>query len=515
MSLRLITPVILCGGAGSRLWPLSRENLPKQFVSLTGGSSTFQQVLKRVSSPLFAAPIIVTNSDFRFLIAEQLRALGQEATILLEPIGRDSAPAVAAAAEFACTTDSSSLLLVLAADHIIPDVEIFWQSCREAAPVADAGRIVTFGIKPANPATNYGYIRPGPLLEGAKVHEVAAFVEKPDRATAERYVGEGYLWNSGNFLFRADIMLEELRRFEPSIKKSVKEAVEQRTPDLDFVRLEAEAFRRADKKSIDYAVMERTSLLAVLPVDHRWSDVGNWNAIWQISPHDSAGNSSWGPVELSDTHDSLIRADERVLTAVLGLDHVIVISTPDAVLVANQSHAEKVKDLVSVLKEKGRREASEHQRVYRPWGYYQTADAGTRYQVKRISVKPGARLSLQKHFHRSEHWVVVRGTAEVTIESETRILHENESTYIPISAIHRLSNPGKIELELIEVQVGTYLGEDDIIRLEDVTAGNRTEPYRRSFAALFGRARFRDGGRCKALRHRWVMLAIVLDFLRI
>jgi mannose-1-phosphate guanylyltransferase / mannose-6-phosphate isomerase len=464
-----ITPVIICGGTGTRLWPLSRESQPKQFIPLGGDASTFQQVLARVSEPsLFGRPIVVTNVEFRFTVADQTQRAGIEADIVLEPAGRDSGPAIAVAAELASRRDRESLLLVLAADHIVRDTAGFRRSCQEALKPAAAGHLVTFGVHPNAPATSYGYIRPGTKLAGSAAHAVAAFVEKPDQATAARYVAEGYLWNSGNFLFRADRMLDELARFEPKMLEAAKAAVDGLVQDLDFLRLPEKAFMQAPKKSIDYAVMERTTHAAVLPVDFGWSDIGSWGALWKELDHDKSGNAVDGPTALIDTRDSLVFSDETVLTAVVGLNDVVVVTTSDAVLVVPKDQSEKVKDLVTMLKGSARREATEHRRIYRPWGYYQGVDTGPRYQVKRIVVKPGGRLSLQKHHHRAEHWVVVKGTAEVIVNDETRTVHENESVYVPIGSVHRLANPGKIPLELIEVQVGSYLGEDDIVRFEDV-----------------------------------------------
>jgi mannose-1-phosphate guanylyltransferase / mannose-6-phosphate isomerase len=465
----LIIPVIMCGGAGTRLWPVSRESMPKQFVPLVGQVSTFQQVMTRISDPsLFARPIVVTNTDFRFVVAEQLRDCGIRADIVLEPMRRDSGPAVAVAAALASERDAESLVLVLAADHVIHKLDEFRDTCRCAADVAAQGRIVTFGIRPTHAATNYGYIRPGRQLNGAFVHEVEAFVEKPDADTAAHYVANRYLWNSGNFLFRAATMWEEIEQFEPMMAQAVKASVARATRDLDFLRLAPEAFADAPRKSIDYAVMERTTRAVVVPADLGWSDVGSWSAVWDILDHDISGNATEGPVVLSDTRNSLVRSEDSMLTAVIGLDDVIVISTADAVLVTARSKAEAVKGLVEQLKAQNHRAAVEHRRIYRPWGYYQDVDIAARYRVKRIVVKPGSTLSLQKHFHRSEHWVVVKGTAEVTVNTETRSVHENESMYIPIGSVHRLANPGKIPLELIEVQVGSYLGEDDIVRLDDV-----------------------------------------------
>jgi mannose-1-phosphate guanylyltransferase/mannose-6-phosphate isomerase len=464
----LLIPVLMCGGAGTRLWPLSRESMPKQFTPLVGGRSTFQQVLDRTAVPdSFARPIAITHQDFRFVVAEQLREMNVAADIVLEPLRRDSGPAVAVAAALAAERDPQAIVLVLAADHVVRKPEQFRDACRAAAAAARAGRIVTFGIKPERPATSYGYIRPGAPLNGSPAFEVEAFVEKPDAATAARYMTEGYLWNSGNFVFRADVMLSEIDRFEPAMAEAVQAAVKGRTQDLDFLRLAPEDFARAPKKSIDYAVMERTKLAAVVPADLGWTDLGSWSAVWDVLDHDPAGNATTGPVVTHNSRNVLVHSDDAVLTTVVGLDDVVVVTTVDAVLVAARDRTEEVKTLVERLKAENRREAIEHRRIYRPWGYYQGIDLGGRYQVKRIVVKPGERLSLQKHLHRAEHWVVVRGTAEVTVNDDVRILHENESIYVPIGSVHRLANPGKIPIELIEVQVGSYLGEDDIVRLGD------------------------------------------------
>jgi mannose-1-phosphate guanylyltransferase/mannose-6-phosphate isomerase len=464
----LLIPVIMCGGAGTRLWPVSRESMPKQFVPLVEERSTFQQVLSRIGDDaIFDRPIIITNSDFRFIAAEQMRECAVEGDIVLEPIRCDSAMAVAVAAVIAGARDPASTVLILAADHVVSDRNAFTRACHEAATAAAEGRIVTFGINPTFPATKYGYIRPGSKLNGGAAFAVESFVEKPDAATASRYIADRYLWNSGNFVFRADVMLSEITRFEPEIAKAAKAAVSGMTRDLDFLRLPAESFTQAPKKSIDYAVMERTDHAAVVPVDYGWSDVGSWSTVWDVLGHDTDGNTSTGSVVFLDSRNSLAHSDDAILTAVVGLEDVVVVATPDAVLVTSRDKAEQVKELVEQLKAQNRQQAVAHLRVYRPWGYYQGIDTGSRYQVKRIVVKPNAMLSLQKHFHRSEHWVVVRGTAEVTIGFEIRTIHENESTYIPIGSVHRLTNPGKIPLELIEVQVGSYLGEDDIVRLTD------------------------------------------------
>ena len=464
-----IIPVIMCGGAGTRLWPVSRESMPKQFVPLIGQTSTFQQVMGRVRDPeLFDRPLVITNAEFRFVVAEQLRDCGIVADIVLEPMRRDSGPAVAVSAALALERSADALVLVLAADHVISKLDEFREACRSAALSAAEGRIVTFGIHPTYAATNYGYIRPGKQLNGAFVREVEAFVEKPDAPTAAKYVSEHYFWNSGNFLFHARTMWEEIEHFEPLMAQAAKASVASSARDLDFLRLAAEPFARAPKKSIDYAVMERTKRAVVVPADLGWSDIGSWSTVLDIVNRDAAGNATEGPVVLMDTRNSLVRSEESMLTTVMGLDDAIVVATADAVLVTTRAKAEEVKGLVERLKAQNHRAAIEHRRIYRPWGYYQDVDIAKRYRVKRIVVKPGSTLSLQKHYHRSEHWVVVQGTAEVTVNDMVSAVHENESMYIPIGSIHRLANPGKIPLELIEVQVGSYVGEDDIVRLDDV-----------------------------------------------
>lgn len=464
----LITPVILCGGSGTRLWPLSRESMPKQFVSLLGPLSTFQQVLERVAAPdLFTAPIVITNAEFRFIVADQARVIAPQARIVLEPTARDSAAAIAACAELVAQDDSTAPMLVLAADHVVPDAAAFRAACASAVPAVRDQMIATFGVAPTCPATGYGYIRPGETL-GSTARRVAAFVEKPDAARAVRYVADGCLWNSGNFMFRADTVLGEFARFEPEIREAAAAAVAASTRDYDFIRLDAAAFAAAPRKSFDYAVMERTERAVVIPTDYQWSDVGSWDAVRGLSEQDAAGNVLIGSTEVIDARNSLVRSDEPILTTVIGLSDVVVVTTPDAVLVAARDRAEEVKPMVERLKAQGHPQAVAHRRAYRPWGYYQVTDLGERYQVKRIGVKPGGRLSLQRHFHRSEHWIVVHGTAEVTVGDNVTLVHENESIYVPVGADHRLANPGKIPLELIEVQVGSYLGEDDIVRIEDV-----------------------------------------------
>jgi len=464
-----ILPVIMCGGSGTRVWPESRESRPKQFNPLIGERSTFQMIVDVLGDrEIFAKPLVVTNARYRFLVAEQLEEIGAQATIVLEPTRRDSGPAVAVAATLAARSDPRTIVAVLAADHVFGDGQLFAKLCQDAALAAAAGFIVTFGIKSDHPATGYGYIRAGdPIDSTGDAPKVAAFVEKPDAAKAQRFVENGYLWNSGNFAFRADVMLEQLNRLEPEIASAAMNAVENARSDLGFQALDADSFSNAPKKSIEYAVMERTDKAAVIAADVGWSDVGLWSTIWRLSERDANGNSLRGRAVALDCTNTLIRSDDQ-LTAVVGLDNVIVVTTQDAVLVADARRSDKIKQLVDQLKAEKHPEATEHKRSYRPWGYYQGVDAGARYQVKRIVVKPGGRLSLQKHFHRAEHWIVVLGTAEVTLNGEVSHIHENESIYLPIGCEHRLANPGRINLELIEVQTGSYLGEDDIVRIEDV-----------------------------------------------
>ena len=463
-----IIPVLLAGGSGTRLWPVSRDALPKQFLPLVGDRSTYQETLLRVADGnLFGQPIVITGSDFRFFARRQAEELGIEATVVIEPMRRDSGPAVAAAAALARSRDPDAVVLALAADHVILDVEEFRATCLAGLKAAEAGRIVTFGITPTAPKTSYGYIHRGKPNGPDGVFAVEAFVEKPDATTAARYVAEGYLWNSGNFLFRADVLLGELARFEPAMAEAAEAAVAGASDDLGFIRLEPTAFAGAPQKSIDYAVMEKTDRAAVVAGNFRWSDIGSWDAIFDIATRDKSGNAIHGTVVTADSRNCVIHSTDR-LTAVLGIDDLVVVSTPDAVLVVPRARAQEVRELVTQLKESKRPEATDHRRGHRPWGYYDSIDAGERFQVKRIVVIPGGTLSLQKHHHRAEHWVVVRGTAEVTIGPDVRAVHENESIYIPIGAVHRLANRGKIPLELIEVQTGSYLGEDDIVRIEDV-----------------------------------------------
>lgn len=460
----------MAGGSGSRLWPLSRETMPKQFIPLLeGGLSTFQATLLRLADPTFVAPIVITNNDFRFIAAEQMIACGIQGEIVLEPERRDSAAAIAVGAIVARQRDPEAVCVALASDHVVNDVEAFREDCKRAARLAATGLIMTLGIKPTHPSTAYGYLAPGEALAEAGASRLARFVEKPKREVAEAYVDDGYLWNSGNFLFAARTMLSELARHAPEVLEAAEAAVEKAGRDLDFLRLDPESFARATPISIDYAVMERVEFAGMLAASFDWSDVGSWDSIHAIKPQDDDGNVLEGPAVALDTRRSMIRSEE-MLTTVVGLDDVVVVATRDAVLVSSMAAAGKVKNLVERMKAAGRPEASEHLRIYRPWGWYQRIDMGGRFQVKRIHVKEGGQLSLQKHFHRAEHWVVVHGTAEVTLDDTIRVVHENESIYLPIGCTHRLKNPGRIGLELIEVQVGSYTGEDDIVRLEDIYA---------------------------------------------
>jgi len=464
-----IVPVVLAGGSGTRLWPISRDSLPKQFQPLTGSLSLFQETLKRVSDrALFASPLIVTHEDFRFFALRQAQEIGMDVTVALEPVRRDSGPALIAAALIAQRlAGEGCLVLALAADHAVLDPDIFVDTCRAAARAASAGQIVTFGIVPTEPSTAYGYIRPGEPTGHEGARRVEAFIEKPDRATAARYLGEGYLWNSGNFLFPAGLLIAEAERFEPDMVAAVREAVDLAADDLGFIRLDARAFAASPAKSIDYAVMERTRHAAVVDGRFRWSDIGSWDALRALSPGDAAGNVVHGTATLVDTRNSFVHT-EGPLVAAIGLDNVSVVATDDAVLVMPSDRAQDVKKLVAQLKVENHNAASEHLTSHRPWGSYQTICRGDRFHVKKIVVEPGGQLSLQKHYHRAEHWIVVKGTAEVTLDGKVFEVRENESTYLPLGGVHRLANPGKIPLELIEVQTGSYLGEDDIVRLEDV-----------------------------------------------
>lgn len=461
-------PVILSGGSGSRLWPLSRAMHPKQFLTLSGDQSLFQNTLSRLAGiqdgPL--TPIVVSNEDHRFLVAEQCRALDiNPQAILLEPIGRNTAPAIAAAVVKALETGQDDLLLVLPADHVFEDLDALREAFERGAPAARDGRIVTFGIVPNKAETGYGYIR---VAEKSKdIQPVQAFVEKPDLATAEQYVNDGrYYWNSGIFLFQASSMLAQLREYAPQVLAAVQAALSNAKEDLDFTRLDMLSFAAAENISIDYAVMERSDQVSVVPLDAGWNDVGSWSAVWEIADKDAQGNASRGDVMLEATSNAYVHAEHRMVS-VLGMDNVIVVETADAVMVAAKDKTQDVKLLVDRIKQSARPEATNHRKVYRPWGAYDSIDNGPRYQVKRITVSPGQKLSVQMHHHRAEHWIVVTGTAKVQIGDKEILLTENQSTYIPVGVVHALENPGKIPLEMIEVQSGGYLGEDDIVRFED------------------------------------------------
>ncbi len=463
-----LQPVLLSGGSGTRLWPLSREAYPKQFLALAGDHTMLQATWLRAAGIADAAPIVVAGEDHRFLVAEQLRQVDAPTpAILLEPVGRNTAPAIAAAAFQAMRDGDDPLLLVLPSDHVVRDAGAFQAAVRAAMPAAEQGALVTFGIMPDAPQTGFGYIQADPPADAGGVRRVLRFVEKPDAATARGYLDAGgYYWNSGMFLFRASRYLEELRRHRGDIVDGVQRAFDGAQRDGDFIRLDKEPFIACPADSIDYAVMERTDAAMVLPVDIGWNDVGSWSALWEVSPQDADGNANHGDVIAIDSRNNY--AYSRRLVALVGVDDLVVVETDDAVLVARKDRVEQVKDVVARLKSSQRSQAALHREVHRPWGSYDSIDADAGFQVKRIKVKPGARLSLQSHTRRAEHWIVVRGTARVTRDNDVFELHANQSTYIPIGARHRLENPGSEMLELIEVQSGDYLGEDDIVRYEDV-----------------------------------------------
>ena len=468
-----IVPVILSGGSGTRLWPVSRESFPKQFWPLVSNLSMIQETAARAQRPGFAAPIVVCNHAHRFVVAEQLRALGiQDARILLEPVGRNSAPAILAAALVVAATDPNAVLWMMAADAAIADVQALHQALASAAAAARAGHVATFGMKPTSPETGFGYIERGTPLPGIDgAFTVGQFLEKPDAAHAAEFVASGrHLWNSGMFVFTAATLIAEMEIYAPDVVAAVRTALAESVSDLDFVRLDPVAFGACPSISLDYAVAERTSRAAVVPADLGWSDVGSWGALWDLGAKDEAGNvataGGGGAVLFEGAARSYARTDGAVV-AVLGLEDVVVVATDDAVLVMHRDRAQDVKKVVDRLKAMKRPEATTHNRVYRPWGFYESLIQGDRFQVKRIVVNPGQKLSLQKHFHRAEHWVVVNGTALVTRDAEVLMVRENESIYLPLGCVHRLDNPGRIPLTLIEVQSGSYLGEDDIVRLED------------------------------------------------
>lgn len=468
----MLTPVLLSGGVGSRLWPVSRELHPKQFLALAGELTMLQQTLKRTGDLESSPPVVVCNEEHRFMVAEQLRQVGITASaLLLEPEGRNTAPAVALAALQEFARDPEAVLLVLPADHLIRDVAAFAAAVTRALPLARAGRLMTFGVVPSAPETGYGYIRCGAAL-GEELFELESFVEKPDTATAQSYLDSGsYLWNSGMFLLRAATYLEQLGEFQPAILAACQQAMSAAAADMDFIRPDAEAFRACPADSIDYAVMEHTAQGGVAALDCGWSDVGAWSALWDVGDRDQHGNVFQGDVMLDNCRDSYFRSESRLVTAT-GVADLVVVETADAILVADRNRVQDVKRIVNRLKQENRPEVLLHSRVYRPWGSYESLVTAERFQVKRIIVNPGQTLSLQMHHHRAEHWIVVHGTAEVTCEDKVFMLAEDESTYIPLGHKHRLANPGRIPLELIEVQSGTYLGEDDIVRFEDVYGRN-------------------------------------------
>lgn len=459
-------PVIMSGGSGTRLWPLSRKNKPKQFLNLFGDNSLFQDTLLRLSGvDELEAPIIVCNEDHRFMVAEQLQEKGiKNAEIVLEPCAKNTAPAIALAALQAQQRGDDPTLLILAADHVIEDIPTFHQAIAAADIEAQLGHLVTFGIIPTMPHTGYGYIEAQDKNSPSKVN---AFVEKPDLDTAQVYVDAGnYYWNSGMFMFKASTVINELMSVAPDILTACQQALSDSDRDLDFIRVDKDQFSACPSDSFDYAVMEKTSKAVVIPLDAGWSDVGSWSSLWENHPQDSDNNVLIGDVTIEDVKNAYIHSEHRLVT-VMGLDNVVVVETPDAVMVADKQQAENVKKIVESLMYQQRAEATLHRKGYRPWGGYDSIDQGERFQVKRITVNPGASLSLQMHHHRAEHWVVVKGTAEVTCDDKVSILSENESTFIPLGSVHRLHNPGRVPLEIIEVQSGSYLGEDDIIRLDD------------------------------------------------
>lgn len=462
----MILPVIMAGGSGTRLWPLSRGSYPKQFLALSGEQTMLQSTLSRLDGLNHSPAMLICNEEHRFVAAEQLRQLGaKHSGIFLEPAGRNTAPAIALAAFKAIEQGEDPLLLVLAADHVINDITAFQYSVNQAAELAKENKLVTFGIVGNTPETGYGYIKRGQQFDTGFV--VDAFVEKPDVTTAKQYIQSGdYYWNSGMFLFKASCYLTELKKYRSDIYEACKKAMQVQNDDMDFVRVDKKAFEECPEESIDYAVMEHTKDAVVVPMDAGWSDVGGFAALWEISHKDEYGNVFTGDIKAIDTKNTLIFGEDKLI-ATVGVEDLIIVNTKDAVLIAHRNESQKVKVIVQQLKDDQRSEAKSHREVYRPWGKYDSVDCGERFQVKRITVKPGAKLSVQMHHHRAEHWIVVSGTAKVQIDSIEQFVTENESVYIPITAVHALENPGKVDLELIEVQSGSYLGEDDIVRFED------------------------------------------------
>lgn len=480
-----LIPVILSGGSGTRLWPLSREKYPKQLLSLVSDDSLLQATVRRMDGMDdidVKDPIVVCNEEYRFVIAEQLRIMGRKGTVLLEPSGRNTAPALTIAAYAALEQSEDPILLVMPSDHIIVDTEVFKKAVQQGIQIGLEGYIVTFGITPDKPETGYGYIQIGNKLNNTDVYSIARFVEKPDNTTAQAYLEAGsFLWNSGLFLMHASIWLQAIELCHPEILATCRTAWNGGSVDGDFNRVEKTAFEQCTSKSIDYAVMEHIALGnnpqlpngAVIPLTAGWSDVGAWDSLWHVLPKDPSGNVSQGDVLLHECNNTLAISESRLVTCV-GVQDMVIVETPDAILVAHKDQTQDVKKIVDNLKETGRSESHLHRKVFRPWGWYDGVDAGERFQVKRIVVKPGASLSLQMHHHRTEHWIVVRGTARVTRGDDSFLITENESTYIPVGTRHRLENPGRVPLEMIEVQSGAYLGEDDIVRFEDVYGRDMT-----------------------------------------
>jgi mannose-1-phosphate guanylyltransferase/mannose-6-phosphate isomerase len=466
----MITPIILCGGSGTRLWPLSRNSYPKQFVPLVGGKTLFQGSVLRMKGSGYAAPVVITNSDFRFIVTEQLQEVGIEpGVVLIEPEGRNTAPAVLVAALYAARKDPEEVLLVAPSDHVVPDVEAFRAAVAKGMKAVEEGQLVTFGVRPTHAETAYGYLQVSTLSDGDPV-KLERFIEKPDAATASKMLADGsYLWNAGIFLFRAKDIIAAFQTHAPDLTKPVTQALDGGHADLGFFRLGSDAWAGANDISIDYAVMEKAANLSVVPFDAGWSDLGGWDAVWRESKADESGVVLSGETTAIDCADTLLRSDsDRLQVVGIGLKNVMAIAMNDAVLVADMSRAQDVKKAVDALKAKGAAQATRFPKDHRPWGWFESLVVGDRFQVKRIYVHPGASLSLQSHHHRAEHWIVVCGTAEVTIDDQVQLVTENQSVYIPLGAVHRMKNPGQVPMVLIEVQTGAYLGEDDIIRYEDV-----------------------------------------------